>query len=251
MRSIQIVVIMGLMSSCGGSKGDNARKSEPPVRTPKYIPVQEPDSQAPAQDAANNGGKTGSENDQAVIEETTYTLVYSREELKKVLDTPRPLRKISIQFSDLSSLYKDIIEPLDQDFDRINVSQWDVSKVVDMNSAFQGASTFNQPLENWDVSHVVDMDSMFFYATSFNQALGTWNTSNVTDMSLMFTGAEEFNQPLNDWDVAAVIDMNGIFQNASAFSQSLERWEVSIGATSPNMFENSGMNKLPSWFLDQ
>jgi len=34
---------------------------------------------------------------------------------------------------------------------------------------FSNAKAFNQPLDKWDVSNVIDMDSMFKGATSFNQ----------------------------------------------------------------------------------
>ena len=46
------------------------------------------------------------------------------------------------------------------------ISNWDTSRVTDMSWLFDGASSFNQPLNNWDVSKVMDMESMFFYARS-------------------------------------------------------------------------------------
>ena len=39
------------------------------------------------------------------------------------------------------------------------------------------------------------MTEMFNGATSFNQQLDNWNVSNVTDMGEMFQGASCFNQP--------------------------------------------------------
>ena len=62
---------------------------------------------------------------------------------------------------------------------------------------FQGAESFNQPLNNWNVSNVTDMDRMFFDARSFNQPLNKWDVSKVTNMSEMFNGASSFNQPLH------------------------------------------------------
>ena len=41
------------------------------------------------------------------------------------------------------------------------LEKWDVSRVTGMNSMFEGAESFNQPIEKWDVSHVDRMDSMF------------------------------------------------------------------------------------------
>ena len=50
-----------------------------------------------------------------------------------------------------------------------------------MGYMFDGARSFNQPLNNWDVFNVEDMASMFLGATSFNQPLNNWNVSNVKD----------------------------------------------------------------------
>ena len=44
---------------------------------------------------------------------------------------------------------------------------------------FDGATSFNQPLNNWDVSKVASMTNMFTGAESFNQPLNKWNVSNV------------------------------------------------------------------------
>ena len=41
-------------------------------------------------------------------------------------------------------------------------------------------------ISNWDVSKVTDMNSMFYYAKSFNGDISNWDVSNVTDMSNMF-----------------------------------------------------------------
>ena len=42
---------------------------------------------------------------------------------------------------------------------------------------------------NWDVSRVTNMGGMFQGAKSFNQPLNKWNVSNVTNMEAMFNGA--------------------------------------------------------------
>ena len=69
---------------------------------------------------------------------------------------------------------------------------------------FNGASSFNQPLNNWNVSNVKEMGYMFGDA-GFNQPLNNWDVSNVTDMGGMFLRARSFNQPLNKWNVSKVI----------------------------------------------
>ena len=69
--------------------------------------------------------------------------------------------------------------------------------MFDMRWMFDGALSFNQPLNDWNVSNVTSMFYMFFKASSFNQPLNDWNVSNVTDMRLMFWNATSFNQPLH------------------------------------------------------
>jgi surface protein len=43
-----------------------------------------------------------------------------------------------------------------------------------MESMFDGARSFNQPLDNWDVSNVFIMENMFKDAESFSQRLCKW-----------------------------------------------------------------------------
>ena len=52
-----------------------------------------------------------------------------------------------------------------------DISNWDMSNVTNMKFMFEGAVSFNQPLNNWNVSNVTYMWSMFDGATSFNQPL--------------------------------------------------------------------------------
>ena len=49
---------------------------------------------------------------------------------------------------------------------------------------FHRAESFNQPLFQ-NVSNVADMSAMFEGATSFNQPLNKWNVSNVWRMESM------------------------------------------------------------------
>ena len=61
---------------------------------------------------------------------------------------------------------------------------------------FEGATSFNQPLNNWDVQYVTDMSGMFSGAISFNQPLNSWNFRDQMNMDEMFEGATSFNIPL-------------------------------------------------------
>ena len=104
-----------------------------------------------------------------------------------------------------------------------------------MNSMFQGATNFNQPLSNWNTSKVTSMNNMFQSATNFNQNLSNWDTSKVTTMLGMFYNSS-FNQPLNNWDVSKVTNMQQMFQGATSFNQDLGNWNVSSLTTAIHMF---------------
>jgi len=70
-----------------------------------------------------------------------------------------------------------------------------------MQLMFANANSFNGDLSNWNVSKVVNMKFMFFSANSFNGDLSNWNVSNVRSMYHMFYDAINFNQHLH-WKVA-------------------------------------------------
>ena len=119
---------------------------------------------------------------------------------------------------------------------------WDVSKVTDMDRAFDGRDVFNADISNWDVSNVTNMSSMFINATSFNQPLNNWNVSNVTNMFQMFTIASVFNQDLNSWDVSSVTNMSSMFFYATSFNQSLNNWDISSVINMQEMFSYSSLS---------
>lgn len=104
------------------------------------------------------------------------------------------------------------------------VSDWDVSKVTNMESMFS-FSSFDQPLDKWNVSNVTNMRSMFYKASDFNRPLNDWNVSKVTDMEHMFRESK-FNQPLNKWTTSQVTVMSYMFYGATLFDQDISMWNV-------------------------
>ncbi len=126
-----------------------------------------------------------------------------------------------------------------------NMSGWDVSKVINMESMFYHADSFNQPIGEWNVSRVTDMSGMFSGASSFNQPIGEWNVSRVTDMGGMFTEAFSFNQPLGEWDVSNVTIMSGMFYHATSFNQPIGNWNVSNVKSMENLFLSASSFNQP------
>ena len=111
-----------------------------------------------------------------------------------------------------------------------------------MNSMFNAATAFNQPIDSWNVSKVTGMVSMFSGCTLFNQPIGNWNTANVTAMNSMFNGALAFNQPIDSWNVSKVTGMDQMFTKTYAFKQNLGAW-APLALTNANvMFYSSDMN---------
>jgi gliding motility-associated-like protein len=79
----------------------------------------------------------------------------------------------------------------------------DLSRVTSMASMFQGASSFNQPLDDWEVGQVQIMDDMFSGASSFDQDLGNWDISNLRSMRSMLDdtaiSTENYDNILKGW----------------------------------------------------
>ena len=84
---------------------------------------------------------------------------------------------------------------------KIDISKWNVSNVIDMNNMFSG-SNFNGDISKWNVSKVKYMCNMFAHS-EFNNDISKWNVSNVKDMSWMFNNSE-FNNDISKWDVSNV-----------------------------------------------
>jgi len=93
-------------------------------------------------------------------------------------------------------------------------------------------------LSAWRPSNVVNMESMFAGATSFNSDLSKWPVSKCEDMSRMFENASSFNYDLSEWDVWEVDDFTLTFGGASSFDQSL-CWEIHPLAKVEGMFEGT------------
>ena len=55
----------------------------------------------------------------------------------------------------------------------VDVSQWDVSNVKNMNMMFKDAFYANPDVSSWDVSNVITMKEMF-YGTDVNQNIKQW-----------------------------------------------------------------------------
>ena len=118
---------------------------------------------------------------------------------------------------------------------------WDVSSANEIFAMFSDAVAFNGSLNGWGASttNITNMHRLFDGATSFNQPLDNWDVSSVTNMSQMFEEASSFNQDITAWDTSSVVDMRNMFNNATVFNQSLSTWDISGLSTTGGGFNDA------------
>jgi surface protein len=118
-----------------------------------------------------------------------------------------------------------------------DLSNWDVSSVLNMSNMFRLMTLFNAPL-NWGnkTGNVTTMQDMFRDSPLFNQDIGGWDVSNVTRMDYMFFNARNFNQNIGAWNVSKVSNMFVMFQSCILFNQDLGNWDISAVTNARNMF---------------
>ncbi|SHH27478.1 BspA family leucine-rich repeat surface protein [Flavobacterium defluvii] len=118
-----------------------------------------------------------------------------------------------------------------------DINNWVLNSTsnITLNSMFNNAKNFNQPIGNWNTGMVTNMSSMFQLATNFNQNVGTWNTGNVTTLSNMFNSSYAFNQNIGVWNVSKVTNFSSMFQNAVSFnnggSSDINNWVLNNNST--------------------
>ena len=183
-----------------------------------------------------------------------------------------------------SSMFKNCSKLGDQG----NMNSANISNLTNMNSMFEGATGFNQPIGDWDTSSVTNMYGMFYNYLgnmTFDQDIGNWDTSSVTNMQFMFHGwvgnnafdnggsssisgwdtsnvtnmekmfkrCTSFNQPIGYWNTSKVTNMAEMLQKCDSFNQDLGGWDVS-GVTNMNgMFNGCDLfdQDLSNWDVSE
>lgn len=132
----------------------------------------------------------------------------------------------------------------------VTYTAWDTLNVVDMRYMLGAFSTtiygaFNGNVSNWNTSKVNNMQQMFYAQPNFNQDINTkvvtvggstytaWDTSNVTNMSFMLDGRPygNFNQNVGNWNTSKVTTMTALFQSQPKFNQDISTKVVTIGGS--------------------
>ena len=105
--------------------------------------------------------------------------------------------------------------------DLSKLSNWDVSKVTNMNYMLAGGRfTSLNGLDNWNTSKVEDMSYLFYACLDLESLTGlrNWETPNVKNMSHMFGNIYNENfttlDGLENFDTSKVTDMSSMFYDA-------------------------------------
>ena len=83
----------------------------------------------------------------------------------------------------------------DQDFNG-DVSEWDVSRMTNMEGVFAHAESFDSDISTWDVSSVANMDDIFSGAASFTHNLcgAAWTNSKATKEDIFVESSGSISQ---------------------------------------------------------
>ena len=127
--------------------------------------------------------------------------------------------------TDMSELFKDLT------IRNIEIDEWDVSNVTNMNSMFAYCRKFSGiGLDKWGsrVSNVQDIGNMFAYCKNFNGDLSTWVLPKITRLYLTFYRCSNFiGTGLENWDVSNINDISYAFSGCKSLNCDLSHWDVS------------------------
>lgn len=128
---------------------------------------------------------------------------------------------------------------------------WNLTNVTSLKNLFNGAAAFNSNIASWNVVSVTDMTGLFYGATSFNVNIAGWTTSNLKLLQSTFRNATSFNQNISSWNTANVTDMQWIFNGATSFNQNISGWNTAkVTSFASGFFNASSFNQsLGAWSL--
>ena len=161
----------------------------------------------------------------------------NKEQLKQLINYAFKHNIYDLNFIDTSKITDMSNLFINCEYD-IDVSNWDVSNVINMSAMFYCCYDFVCDLSKWNVSSVTNMHSLFRRCNKFTgKGLENWDISNVTTMSGMFNKCDNFNCDLSKWNVSNVENMSYMFNKCYKFEgKGLENWDVSNLKRRQNMF---------------
>ena len=140
----------------------------------------------------------------------------------------------------------------------LDVSDWDTSKVTNMQSMFSSCSSLTTlDVSDWDTSKVTNMQSMFSSCSKLTTLdVSDWDTSSVTNMNYMFDGCSSLTTldvskwdtskvtnmqstlDVSKWNTSSVTNMNYMFRDCSSLTTlDVSKWDTSKVTNMQSMFE--------------
>ena len=134
-------------------------------------------------------------------------------------------------------------------FVNFDISDWDVSKVENMEYMFYDCKNFDCDLSKWNVNNVISMSSLFNGCKNFEgKGLDKWDVSNVKYMNGLFYRCSNFNYDLSNWNVSNVETMENMFTYCPIFDCDLSKWNVSDITNVGWMFNGCDNLTIPTWY---
>lgn len=190
-----------------------------------------------------------------LINKNNKIVVTSRQELLKAVT-----KQLKIQGPDADLNIIDVSKVTDMNrlfsapginVGNVDVSNWDVSRVVNMEFMFDGCETFNGDLSRWNVSNVKNTYCMFRGCMSFEgMGLEKWDVKNIKNADSMFGECVNFNADLSRWDVRNLTDAHSMFRGCTKFNQDLSKWDINSRKCNIGMMLDgcTSLKKVPEWW---
>ena len=140
----------------------------------------------------------------------------------------------------------------------LDVSGWDVSKVVDF-QWFIACVSPSKPMKiksldvsKWNTGSATNMFCMFYNCTELNGLnVSNWNVSNVTTLANMFEKCKALETlDLSKWDVSNVENMDSLFYQCGGLTElNLSGWNTVNVKNSVEMF--NACSNLETIYVDE
>lgn len=89
----------------------------------------------------------------------------------------------------------------------INISNWNVSNVIDMSHFLNACYLPSIDVSNWNTGSVQNMELMFAFNMFTSLDLSNWNTANVTNIISLFEACDALQiLDMSNWDTRNIID---------------------------------------------
>jgi len=137
----------------------------------------------------------------------------------------------TVYLNDISFLFKDL------EIKTINVSEWDVSNVINFDSAFLRTKLMSLDVSEWDVSSGEFFSFMFFNNQKLNFNVKKWNVSNGRNFDYMFSKTKKNILDLSNWNTYNGKNFSGMFFSNASENFGVSKWRIPMVDNAVSMFE--------------